>query len=325
MVSTPAPTVAVIGAGIAGLACASTLAAAGMTPVVFDKSRGLGGRIATRRGPDGLTFDHGAQFATARGAEFSAYIADAAQRGAAACWNGEDEPQDDRRYVGTPGMSSLVRPLAEGLEVRGQHTLTKIERTQDGWQLAFAETEREVLAERVALCLPAPQVAALTQDFPQAAAALSGVEVAPCWAVMVAFDGLPSPGTLPNAGPQAGGPIAWIATEGTKPARDAGPARLVLHASPEWSRENLELPAEDAASLLLDVLKDLSKGPLPAVSHVAAHRWRYAKTQVPLGRPFLDIADGTLLAGGDWCLGARVECGFDSGVSLADRILRDIG
>jgi hypothetical protein len=325
MVSASAPRVAVIGAGIAGLACAARLAKAGVTPVVFDKSRGLGGRIATRRGPDGLTFDHGAQFATARGAEFSAYVAGAVRRGAAACWNCEDEPQDDRRYVGMPGMSSLVRPLAEGLEIHGQHTLSGIVRTQDGWQLAFAETGRDVLAERVALCLPAPQIAALTQEFPKAAAALSGVEIAPCWAVMVAFDATPAPETLPDAGPQSGGPIAWIATEGTKPARDAGPARLVLHASPEWSRENLELPAEGAARLLLDALKSLSKGPLPAMTHVAAHRWRYAKTQVPLGKPFLDIADGTLLAGGDWCLGARVECGFDSGVALANRILRDIG
>ncbi|MBL6431058.1 MAG: hypothetical protein HPM95_06865 [Alphaproteobacteria bacterium] len=89
-----------------------------------------------------------------------------------------------------------------------------------------------MVADRVALCLPAPQVAALTQDFSQAAAALASVDIAPCWAVMIAFEDPPLPGTLPDAGPQAGGPIAWMATEGTKPARDAGPARLVLHASP---------------------------------------------------------------------------------------------
>ncbi|MCA1243530.1 FAD-dependent oxidoreductase [Stappia stellulata] len=325
MVSTPAPTVAVIGAGIAGLACASRLAAAGMTPVVFDKSRGLGGRIATRRGPDGLTFDHGAQFATARGPAFSAYMRGAVAGGAAAGWDLPDGASGDRRYVGTPGMSSLVRPLAEGLEIRGQHTLTKIERTQDGWQLAFAETGQTMVADRVALCVPAPQASALLSAFPQAVSALSRVDVAPCWAVMIALDDVPAPGALPDTGQIADSPIAWIAPEASKPYRVAEPARLVLHASPEWSRDNLERPAEEVARLLLDALNSLSKGSLPATTHVAAHRWRYAKTQVPLGRPFLDIADGTLLAGGDWCLGARVECGFDSGVSLADRILHDIG
>lgn len=325
MASARPPRIAVIGAGITGLSCASRLAAAGMTPVVFDKSRGLGGRIATRRAPDGLTFDHGAQFATARGPAFSTYMRGAVASGAAASWDVPEEAGGDRRFVGTPGMSSLVRPLAEGLEIRGQHTLTKIERTQDGWQLAFAETDRELLAERVALCVPSPQASALLSAFPLARAALSEVDIAPCWAVMVALDDMPSSAALPNAGQYTDGPIAWIAPEGSKPGRDAGPPRLVLHASPGWSRDNLEIPPEDAARALLEALGSLSGAQLPATSHVAAHRWRYAKTQVPLGRPFLDIADGTLLAGGDWCLGARVECGFDSGVSMADRILRDIG
>ena len=42
-------TVGVIGAGMAGLACARELAAKGFEVTVFDKGRGLGGRTATRR------------------------------------------------------------------------------------------------------------------------------------------------------------------------------------------------------------------------------------------------------------------------------------
>jgi renalase len=321
MVSAPAPRVAVIGAGIAGLACASRLAAAGMKPVVFDKSRGLGGRVATRRGPDGLTFDHGAQFATARGVTFSHFMRDATGRGAAAAWSGTGGAQDDQRYVGVPGMSSLVRPLADGLDIRGQHTLRSIQKEKGGWRLSFAETTRAELADHVALCMPAPQVAALTHYFPQAAGALAGVDIAPCWAVMVAFDRTPADITLPAGGAQTGSPISWIALEGSKPGRDDRPVRLVLHAGPQWSRDNLELSAEDAARALLEAFGKLSQDPLPAPTHVAAHRWRYAKTQVPLGTPFLEIDAGGLYAAGDWCLGARVECGFDSGRALAERIL----
>ena len=41
--------VAVVGAGLAGVACARGLQAAGVEVTVFDKSRGVGGRLATRR------------------------------------------------------------------------------------------------------------------------------------------------------------------------------------------------------------------------------------------------------------------------------------
>ena len=51
--------VAVIGAGLAGLTAAARIAAGGAAVTVYDKSRGLGGRLATRRSPQG-SFDHGA-------------------------------------------------------------------------------------------------------------------------------------------------------------------------------------------------------------------------------------------------------------------------
>jgi monoamine oxidase len=45
--------VAIIGAGLAGLSCASALAKAGMQVKVFEKSRGLAGRMSTRKGTAG--------------------------------------------------------------------------------------------------------------------------------------------------------------------------------------------------------------------------------------------------------------------------------
>ncbi len=62
----PIPKVAVIGAGISGLMCARTLADHGCDVSVFEKSRGVSGRMSTRRVDDSLSFDHGAQYFTAR-------------------------------------------------------------------------------------------------------------------------------------------------------------------------------------------------------------------------------------------------------------------
>ena len=62
--------IAIIGAGIAGLACARNLAQAGVQAVVFDKGRGIGGRVATRRAGN-LRFDHGAPYVVAKGDDFA--------------------------------------------------------------------------------------------------------------------------------------------------------------------------------------------------------------------------------------------------------------
>ncbi|HQY71364.1 MAG TPA: FAD-dependent oxidoreductase, partial [Pseudomonadales bacterium] len=55
----PAPRVAIIGAGIAGLSCATHLVQHGCTVSLFDRSRGPAGRMSTRRG-EGWQCDHGA-------------------------------------------------------------------------------------------------------------------------------------------------------------------------------------------------------------------------------------------------------------------------
>ena len=134
--------IAVIGAGMAGLACAQELARADANVTVFERSRGLGGRLATRRQGD-LAFDHGAQFITARSRPFVRYaeLACAPVRwrlAAAASWKTTapwDAPIEDW-WIGTPGMSALVRPLARNIDIRRPASpCTKCIPSQRGWEL----------------------------------------------------------------------------------------------------------------------------------------------------------------------------------------------
>lgn len=66
--------IAIIGAGVAGTVCAHRLKQADFNPIIFEKSRGLGGRLATRRTRAGHTFDHGAQYITAHSAKFKTLL-----------------------------------------------------------------------------------------------------------------------------------------------------------------------------------------------------------------------------------------------------------
>ena len=93
--------IAIIGAGLAGLTAARLLAEAGRAVRLFDKGRGVGGRLATRRVTHaGAThgFDHGAQYVRAEGPAFAALLDEAGARP----W------PDPLRRVATPGMSAVL-------------------------------------------------------------------------------------------------------------------------------------------------------------------------------------------------------------------------
>ncbi len=317
--------VAIVGAGLAGIACAKSLAAHGATIRVLDKGRSVGGRLATRRVEAGgriLAFDHGAQYMNEQGPAFRAMLDAAGARP----W-----PSEGRR-VGVPSMSAIPRALAEGLDVATSREVTAILGEPGAWRLRHrdaapnrgggvrpdAEAVEEGPFQAVVLAIPAPQAAALLgPPAPHLAGLLAGVRMAPCWTLMAAFASrLPLPDTLALVG----GPVAWAARDSAKPGRDADSECWVVQAGDAWSGENLERPAPEIAQELLAALGRLANAELPGVTYAAAHRWRHAGVAVPLGAPCLWDPELRLGAAGDWCTEARAEAAVDSGIALAATI-----
>ena len=346
--SAPASTkqVAVIGAGIAGLTCARTLAQAGHRITLLEKSRGFGGRMASCESPFG-SFDHGAQYFTVRDARFRQALA-ASSPGLCKPWSANavrvldplgrvaeaSLPQAEPHLVGVPGMDALARHWAEPLvaadAVELETRVTRIERDAldaGRWQLRTAGAQDSVHVysgfDAVLLALPSAQAAGLLQVSavaPAFAQRITGVQVAPCWTLMLAFPQAVQP-TLTHLGPQWNAAlsthhrIAWLARESSKPGR--GPVeRWTVQASAAWSEEHLEDDRLRVKAKLLKAFAEVTGiRAEPAYSEV--HRWRYAKTQQPLGASFLWDDRAGLGACGDWCLGHRVENAFVSGLELA--------
>ncbi len=307
--------VAIIGAGVAGLACAQRLVSGGIKPVLFDKGRSVGGRVATRRA-NGLQFDHGAQYVTARGAQFTTWLQDIAVSGAAARW---DDGTPLAKTVGSPGMSSLARAMAVGLDIRQTAQVTDILPAKNGWALRLGSTEH--LAARVIITVPAPQVAGLLGADHPLIGALAPVRMAPCLTLMAAVRGAAP--FLTHTDPDAA--LAWVAQDSSKPGRPAGgPVAWVAQAGPAFSEKHLEQSPAEIAALMLPLLCDLLGVAADTVTHAEAHRWRYARVTAALGKPFLRSEDATLYLGGDWCIGPRVEAAWDSGTAIADDLLAQI-
>lgn len=301
--------IAIIGAGLAGLTAARTLSQAGLSPVVHDKGRGLGGRMSTRRAEGGLQFDHGAQYLSASTPEFAAFLREAEQAGAAKLWTIDDGSQNT---VGTPGMSAIAKYLATGIDIRQSVEVPSIGRETGGWSVAGA------VYDRVICTVPAPQAVRLIEPSHPFVNALHAVAMEPNLTLMLALPAGTRHRFITRREPEDD--IAWLALDSSKHVR-AGPDCWVAQAGQAWSRSNLERDKDDIAAKMLPLVCDrLGVDPADAV-HVSAHRWRYAHTSKPLGQPYLTDAD-TMFLGGDWALSARAEGAWRSGMAMAEAVMK---
>ncbi|BCA61395.1 deoxyribodipyrimidine photolyase [Sphingomonas sp. HMP9] len=306
--------VAIVGAGIAGLSCAVRLQQNGCVVTLFDKGRGAGGRIATRRidTPVGeVAFDHGAQYLTMRDPAFSAAMHAWKAAGVVARWPAAGADA----WVGTPGMNAIVKHLAVQTDVRWNCRVTELRRTATGWVVDPDATG--VTFDAAVVATPAEQAVPLLapHDAAMANAALA-CRSAPCWTAMFAFD---TPLAIPHDVLKDIGIIGWAARNSAKPGRD-GPESWVVQATPDWSSAHLEEPVETVVDQLQAALAALSPAGLPMPIVRTAHRWRYARTAgTDLGS--LWNAAERIGAAGDWLLAPRIESAWLSGRTLAEQIL----
>jgi len=300
--------IAIIGAGLAGLTAAGALKHAGHEVALFDKARGPGGRMSTRRTETALGmafFDHGAQYFTARDPDFAAEVARWQAGGSAARWPAAGADA----WVGTPGMNAIIKALAADHQVRWTCRIDSIEREANGWSLKHSEGAET--ADAVIVAVPAEQVADLVAVHqPDWAELAQATHSQPCWTVMAAFD---APVAIADDCLRTRGAIGWAARNSAKPGR-TGPESWVVQGSPAWSAAHLEDEAEAVSALLLAELAAMAGGVLPATLSVQAHRWRYAMSG---SAGTTALWDGSLGLCGDWLVGPRIESAWTSGRALA--------
>lgn len=299
--------IAVVGAGIAGLAAARALQDRRHEVRVFERSPVPGGRCATRivealelpRGLSGeVAFDHGAQYFTVRDDRFSALAAEWERDKVISKWTGrivsfdaegwDDLESETNRYVGTPGMSAIPAAMARGLTI-------EYGRRIDSAVSLSSEFDHVIVA------VPAADA---RRSFRA------------CWAVMAAFEERVA--ARFDAAFVNGSALRWIARNTSKPKRNHQIDAWVLHASTSWSEAHLDDRPDDVGAFLMEAFEDLIPARLPKAFYAAVHRWRYATADPPLAAGAIHDAQSRITLCGDWCKGSRIEDAFLSGVEAAD-------
>jgi renalase len=332
--------VLVIGAGIAGLACAHRLLQHGHRVTLVDKGRSAGGRMATRR--MGVSpFDTGAQFITARDEVF----ADALRAAGATVWChgfpdlGRETAADGHPRFSMPGgMNRLAKHLAQGLDIRDQHTVTAFTVSACRWRVTCTPgdvvrpgnvpTGPDILlqADAVVLTAPAPQAAALVESqgfvVPEAVRA---VRYAPCLCLLLDYPTAAGP-LVPGVGAFRivdDPAIGWIASQRAKGLRNAGDG-IVVHATGAWSEAHYSWTDERIrAALEPSALAVLARaGVQGLLQAVELKKWKYSLPLVTVPEPIVRIAAPLplLLAGDAYGDRPRVEGAWLSGCAAADAL-----
>lgn len=352
----PVPTVAIVGAGISGAIAARTLADHGLEVTVFEKSRGAGGRMATRRSEqrsseqgssEQRSFDHGAQYFTARDPRFVRHVDSWIEQGLVADWVGQvavyDAPglpssaKPTRRYVGVPGMNAIARALTSDANLRTEiqvlSVVPSVGQSGSADRVALHATDGSSLGEfdYCIVTAPAPQTAHIAAHYPELSQQAARVEMNPCWSLMLSFaEPLPLSwaGAFVNFPATHGCELSWIARNSTKPGRtedgESASESLVFHASAAWSKANLELSSAEVEVAMLAAFWEIVGLARRPTAHLQSHRWRYSIPTEALSVRALASADRRVIACGDWAGGPRVEGAFLSGCAAAGRVLGQI-
>lgn len=312
--------VVIVGAGMAGLTAARALVDAGLSVVVLDKGRAVGGRMATRRIGD-ARFDHGAQHFSARSASFRDAVDEWMAAGVVREWFRSasitrPERGIEPRHAGTDGIRGVAGHLAEGLDVRTEVTVERIA-VEGGAVLAAAAGADSVRARAAIVTPPLPQLLSIVDvsTDPNLADRLARVEYDACLAVMARLDG-PS-GLGYGHAAFATGPIAWMADNQHKGISEV-PA-LTIHSSPEFAASRLDgAPETWTAELVAAAMNHLRS----EVTASTGHRWRYAQPRTTFddGCAAVEGSAAVVLAG-EVFAGAKVEGAYRSGRAAAAAVL----
>ena len=305
--------IAIVGAGLSGLSAARRLVAAGWSVTVLEKSRSLAGRCSTRLW-NGHVVDHGAQYFTIRDSRFreelTALCGDAIQRLAAPVLteSGKILPERTERYYHVKGNNFLGRAMSEGLTIRKETTVEKIEPAGSNWRVLDEEWDAVLV----------------TAPWPQAEKLLLGTMTpgtfAPTLTGLFSY-AMPWEGVSRDFFAQSWDEddLDWSACENHKTGRiQEGSVVFVAHAGLAFSEKWLEADPLEWASKLRDLLENLWKLDPANRSGQMTHRWRYARVLGKVTEPVLPTG---LYVAGDTFNESRVESAWLAGWEVAGRIL----
>lgn len=317
--------IAIIGAGMSGLSAAHLLNNYAEV-TLFEKARGVSGRMSTRRAKP-YFFDHGTQYFTARTQPFKDFIRPLIEKKIIEPWNARylkfDDNQiierknwidEDPHYVGVPGMNEVGKYLAKNLNIHMNTKITSLEH-KERWQLTDNEGYRYGGFDFLISTAPSPQTIELLPKTFKYYNNAKTIEMRACFSLMLGFEK-----SLPlefDAAHIENADLSWIAVNSHKPGRSEH-YTLIAHSSEKYADAHINDNHDEVMQYLITEASRIIGHDVSIADYKTIHGWRYANNAKQEISPIFLDQDHKLAACGDWCLGGRVEGAFNSAYNLVN-------
>lgn len=307
----------IVGAGISGASCAGVLAEAGWDVDIFDKARGAGGRLSSRRMEDGWA-SLGSPFISAKRDPFRSQLREWVRQGwleavrgnimkgrATVSWT---EAQLQNHYRPLIEPSQLVRNLMGHARLHTETRVAKLEpRT-----IVLQNGEVHGDFDCVVCSVPTPQAIPLLESLPRLQERLhTDTQYHPVWSFIMHWEGGPAADViqfddelLNLAVRQADGEGVWA-----------------VHSTHLFAETYLGASKEEASTRAASALMGLLALPWP-VEVEAAHLWKLAVPAHAQGGFWLSDRENRVALIGDGIAGAGVERAWESGTRLAKALMQ---
>ena len=323
--------VAIIGAGISGLALANKIKDFSNV-TIFEKSRGLGGRVASRR-VNQFNFDHGAQFFKAKEEEFKDYIRPMIEKGIIDTWRArfieiEDGTiinrrvwgEDPANYIGIPSMSSIGKFMAEGLNVKLSEKIGKAEKN-NSWELFSEEDASKGKFDWVISTIPPLQCIELFPSIKSIYRNIESHKMMACYSLMLGFD--KDINIDFDAALIKGTDISWISCNSSKQGRGDN-YTILAHSTNKWATENIDQERGWVKNYLCEELSKIIERDMSKASYIGLQGWRYANIEKQNGQDFFIDKKQNIAFCGDWFIQGRIESAYISGARLGEELLAEL-
>ena len=318
--------IAIIGSGLSGLTTSNLLKdIANIT--VFEKARGVGGRMSTRRAHP-YYFDHGAQYFTVRTKEFKDFINPSIENGLIQKWNTRyvkfnydkiievKNPTNEDRYVCVPGMNAFAKYLSTDLNIKINTKISTLNRDKK-WKLY--DDNKNFLGDYdwVISTSPSPQASDLLPKEFKYYNEVASTKMTACFSLMIGFE---KPLNLSfDAAHIINSDISWIAVNSKKPGR-SGNYSIMIHSSCEYAEKYIDDNREKVINHMCLQASKIIGHDICDAEYINIHPWRYSNNYRDEKLPVLIDYDLQLASCGDWCEGGRVEGAFTSAYNMSEEL-----
>ena len=320
------PHVAIIGAGLTGLQLSRQLTNAGISTTLFDKSRGVSGRVATRRADvEGhtLRFDHGTpSLSASQKAQISA-LPTPTQLALVPWIPSSPKTQSEPHFSLAPGINGVGKWLAQGQNIALNVPVTALRRSDGGnaWQIVCDSTLSPQNFDMVITTTPPLQAAKIleTSQSPLIET-LKTLRPEGCWSLMLVTE---HPLDIAPLLTPRHSLIERVVSEHTKGRFSNQWGVYTVQANRPWSQHRMEEDPTVVGEAMLSELNRLGYG-RPNVIYQRLHRWLYAGVAEPLGEAFLLDAQHNLMCAGDWCFGTDITSALRSAHAASAKAIQDL-